>query len=102
MPSFFLNLEIPETAWKPVGQSNTENEDAKLDRLLATVVIAGSYHHLEAYRVYYDDADGMLKMKDTAMDKDLMPTLQRLHEGNYYTVTIFGHEYVLFMFPYTG
>lgn len=97
-----LHLAIPETAWRPIGWSNTADESAKLDRLLAQVKIAGIYHHLEAYRVCYDETDGLLKMKDPVMEKDLMPTLQALHEGNYYTVTIFGYEYILFMFPYTS
>lgn len=96
-----LHLEIPEAAWRPIGWDNTADSDAKLDRLLATVKIAGIYHHLEAYRVVYND-NGLLVMKSTVMERDLMPTLQSLHEGNYYTVTIFGHEYILFMFPYTG
>jgi hypothetical protein len=83
-------LTIPEDAWM---------EDRNGDRLLAILVINGTFYHLEAIRVV-DDDDGIQK----AASEDLAETFEAMFqiggEGAFDTVTIRGVEYVLIVTPF--
>lgn len=95
-----VRVEIPESAWESIGWEGVDSAEIQnRDRLLAQVSVCGTWHHLEAYRVAYDD-DGCMVLANPDMERELMPTLQDLYNGCYETTTIGGHEYVLFMFPH--
>jgi hypothetical protein len=83
-------LTIPEDAWM---------EDQSGDRLLAILVINGTFHHLEALRVIEDDKG----IQKTASD-DLAETFDAMYqiggEGPFDTVTMRGAEYVLVVTPF--
>jgi hypothetical protein len=85
-----LALSIPDDAWM---------EDRKGDRLLAILVLNGTFHHLEAIRVI-DDDDGIQQ----AASEDLAATLNAMYaiggEGPFDTVTMRGSEYVLVVTPF--
>jgi hypothetical protein len=88
-----LALSIDATAinWRAVG------EDDPLDRLLATVLIGGSFHHLEAREITEDEDDG-ISFVSYPEDYD---TLRELAGGRpSSTVSIEGRDYILFMTPY--
>lgn len=83
-------LTIPDDAWM---------EDREHHRLLAILVINGTFHHLEAIRVVEDD-DGVQQ----AASEDLAETFEAMYqiggEGAFDTVTIRGAEYVLVVTPF--
>jgi hypothetical protein len=83
-------LTVPEDVWM---------DDGNGDRLLAILVINGTFHHLEAIRVIEDD-DGVQK----AASEDLAETFDAMFqiggEGAFDTVTIRGTEYVLVVTPF--
>jgi hypothetical protein len=83
-------LTIPDTAWR---------EDLNGDRLLAILVINGTFHHLEAIRVIEDD-DGIQQ----AASEELVETFEAMYaiggEGPFDTVTMRGDEYVLVVTPF--
>lgn len=93
-PTTDLTLDIPDSAWMETGWNGPENSD----RLLATVTIFGTRHHLEAYRAKLDEDDCVV-LANPEMEEELMPTLQELYSGAYSMTTIRGEQYVLFMFP---
>lgn len=95
-----IRLAIPESAWED-NPWDCEQTHGAPDRMLAQVVINGTYHHLEAYRVSYRE-NGELYLSNPKMEDELMPTLQELYDGAYETVKINGFEYVLFMFPHAA
>lgn len=83
-------LSVPDDAWM---------EDRNGDRLLAIVVLNGTFHHLEAIRVIEDD-DGIQQ----AASEDLAETFEAMYaiggEGPFDTVTLRGGEYVLVITPF--
>ena len=85
-----LSLSIPDDAWM---------EDRKGDRLLAILVVNGTFHHLEAIRVIEND-DGIQQ----AASEDLSETFEAIYaiggEGPFDTVTMRGSEYVLVVTPF--
>jgi len=92
-----INIHIPEEAWEPTGKSGGEDEDPRA-RLLATLIINGVSHHLEAFAVtvvngiqephprFEHEYEGMCQMSQP--------------DGQYNTVTIAGREYVIGMSPF--
>lgn len=85
-----LALSVPDDAWM---------EDRNGDRLLAILVLNGTFHHLEAIRVIEDD-DGIQQ----AASDDLAETFDAMYaigaEGPFDTVTMRGGEYVLVVTPF--
>lgn len=85
-----LALSVPDNAWM---------EDRNGDRLLAILVLNGTFHHLEAIRVIEDD-DGIQQ----AASEDLVETFDAMYaiggEGPFDTVTIRGGDYVLVVTPF--
>ena len=85
-----LALSVPDDAWV---------EDRDGDRLLAILVLNGTFHHLEAIRVI-DDDDGIQQ----AASEDLATTFEAMYaiggEGPFDTVTMRGGEYVLVVTPF--
>lgn len=85
-----LALSVPDDAWM---------EDRDGDRLLAILVLNGTFHHLEAIRVIEDD-NGIQQ----AASEDLAATFEAIYaiggEGPFDTVTLRGGEYVLVITPF--
>jgi hypothetical protein len=85
-----LALSIPDDAWM---------EDRGGDRLLAILVLNGTFHHLEAIRVVEDD-DGIQQVAS----EDLAETFEAMYtiggEGPFDTTTVRGAEYVLVVTPF--
>ena len=85
-----LALSVPDDAWM---------EDRNGDRLLAILVLNGTFHHLEAIRVVEDD-DGIQQ----AASEDLAEIVEAMYaiggEGPFDTVTMRGCEYVLVVTPF--
>jgi len=83
-------LTVPEDAW---------TEDRNGDRLLAILVINGTFHHLEAIRVVEDD-DGIQKTASEDLAETFDAMFQIGGEGPFDTVTMRGAEYVLVVTPF--
>jgi len=83
-------LTIPEDAWI---------EDRSGDRLIAILVINGTFHHLEAIRVVEDD-DGIQKPASEELAEIFDAMVQIGSEGPFDTVTMRGAEYVLVATPF--
>jgi hypothetical protein len=85
-----LALSIPDDAWV---------EDRNGDRLLAILVLNGTFHHLEAIRVV-EDSDGV---QQPALE-DFAETFEAMYaiggEGAFDSVTMRGAEYVLVVTPF--
>lgn len=85
-----LSLSIPEDAWM---------EDRNGDRLLAILVLNGTFHHLEAIRVV-DDDDGVQQAASEEFSETFEATYAIGGEGPFDTVTMRGSEYVLVVTPF--
>lgn len=92
-------LNIPEEAWQPVGDPDTEG--GEWSRLLACLTINGTHHHLEAIELMFDE-NGFQQTVSSDMASTFEDYCCASHpDGGYNTTTINGRNYGLFMVPYS-
>ena len=89
-----VTVEVPDDAWEPTGP-----EEDPTARLLASLVVCGCYHHLEAYAIDPDDDIQQAAHESFQSNLDGMYAVGE-PDKRFQSVEIKGREYVLTMTPY--
>jgi hypothetical protein len=90
-----ISIDVPDNYWKPTGQ-----EEDPTARLLTTVFVNGTPHHLEAYAVK-DGIDYVQAVIDRAFESNYEGMCMASEpNGRYETTEIMGRDYVLMMTPH--
>jgi len=89
----FPLLEAREL-WQPIGGESGDQPT----RLLATILVHGTPHHLEAIEV--EEVDGEQRPLDTELDADWLDRVMAADPMIPATTEIEGRTYVVFMLPF--
>jgi hypothetical protein len=89
-----VTVALPEDAWE-----NTGPEEDPSARLLASLVLYGCYHHLEAYAVKPDEDTQCAAHESFSSNVDGMYAVGE-PDKPFQSVDIKGREYILTMTPY--
>jgi hypothetical protein len=90
-PQRVFDLRIPADAWMNGGDT--------ADHLTTVLVINGTFHHLEAIRIYEDD-DGRQHATAPEFEETLEAMYQIGGDGPFDTVYINSDSYLLLVIPF--
>ncbi len=90
-PTRVRDLTIPDDAWMNGGDN--------ANHLTTILVINGTFHHLEAIRIY-EDEDGRQRAEDPTFEETVDAMYQIGGDGPFYTVYIKGDSYLLVAIPF--
>lgn len=85
------SITVADDDWIPAGDN--------ADHLTAIVVINGTFHHLDAIRIYEDD-DGHQRAEAPHLQEAIDGMYQIGADGPFDTVYIRGESYVLVVVPF--